>query len=941
MAFISITVVASMIFFQHPSTSSFLSNLFPNDLSTLSESYSYSPTNTELQLRLNKYQGLEKFLVNDLDWEFINIFDNETNISTKYLDIELEINRTVWNFMVDAVANPTLAKCQTAEPYIREDFPNFTCSNSNHRNILLSNLQNFTQKGLRLRKSDIFQNFSKIDNKTIVNILIPKDNLKVNDVLEIGENSITYTVTTFSTTESIDTNVTQENNFSHLTIDNTVAPYDSLVLYYPFDANFTRNDNTTYDYSGSGNDGNPERSPSVDAWNNTGCFVGGCVKIHDKDDNINTNAHIVNTSLNFTYSLWIKREVDGINNGVMWTVTNDASLLRVTNGNVLLYQTNADSTIGTTSITVSSGFTYIAVTYNGTDIVLYVNGIEDGNETKVATDSPTQNHYIGLNDGNNFNGTIDEVMIFNQTLTATQILDIYMNQSNRFHGGGLQEFKDFNVSLGAENAVNVSADFLRDLQSNMSLRMGQWELGLGYQDAIDGDNATVAMEDGIMAWYHFDNVSNQGENDTLAMDWSGNGNNGTASGGFLANNSGYYNGSFHFNFDDGNYVQIDNSLTTVRTIYGWYKIDTFSNFNRLFDWRENNGFSIYCDGSTDCALRYGGTTTDRAVIKNLNTDQWYNFVATHNGTDAIMYLDGALVGSGTVAVDDTAGTFYIGRFNENQQFFNGSIDEVMIWNRSLSSDEIKSLYIKGRALYNFTAPQNLTASLENTTFTIANTSERFLPEFQFIAGNISDIFYSPLLRPNLIFDFFQATVAAAGDDPPVSILSRPGNNSNFTGGSLITFEVNATDDFNLQNITFTLYNPDDSINVSNSTNWTGTTNSTTFVYNLTVDGLYFWNGLVTDNASQTDWAVNFTLNISTFVLGDTCSCPTINTNWVVSMSDNCIISEACDIGIGNLSFTDTGNYTCDANINISHMLNVPSNSIVYIFDQCLLEVTKT
>ncbi|GAH07836.1 unnamed protein product, partial [marine sediment metagenome] len=65
--------------------------------------------------------------------------------------------------------------------------------------------------------------------------------------------------------------------------------------------------------------------------------------------------------------------------------------------------------------------------------IMYRNGnsIGDmtGNDTLEISISPT----IGKSEGNYFlNGTIDEVMIFNTSLTATQILELYNNQSARF-----------------------------------------------------------------------------------------------------------------------------------------------------------------------------------------------------------------------------------------------------------------------------------------------------------------------------------------------------------------------------------------------------------------------------------------------------------------------------------------------------------------------------
>ena len=116
--------------------------------------------------------------------------------------------------------------------------------------------------------------------------------------------------------------------------------------------------------------------------------------------------------------------------------------------------------------------------------------------------------------------------------------------------------------------------------------------------------------------------------------------------------------------------------------------------------------------------------------------------------------------------------------------------------------------------------------------------------------------------PTLIWE---GCVAPPADSAPVSILSFPADNDNFTAGTKVSFEINATDDSNLVNVTLFIWNPDDSLNHTNTTTWSGTTNSTIFVRNLTADGLYLWNGYVCDNATvtQCDWDVNRTLNIST------------------------------------------------------------------------------
>jgi len=101
--------------------------------------------------------------------------------------------------------------------------------------------------------------------------------------------------------------------------------------------------------------------------------------------------------------------------------------------------------------------------------------------------------------------------------------------------------------------------------------------------------------------------------------------------------------------------------------------------------------------------RYGfylssiGTSFDASVFTNsaLETGRWYHMCGTSDGT-VKLYLDGVQQSatstlSGGIK-DDVDSSVFIGKFGRSDSEFNGSIDEVMIFNRSLSSDEIKSLY---------------------------------------------------------------------------------------------------------------------------------------------------------------------------------------------------------------------------------------------------------
>ena len=84
--------------------------------------------------------------------------------------------------------------------------------------------------------------------------------------------------------------------------------------------------------------------------------------------------------------------------------------------------------------------------------------------------------------------------------------------------------------------------------------------------------------------------------------------------------------------------------------------------------------------------------------KNSTDSAWFHLVNS-SGT---LYVNGA-VGSGQIIpATNSSGTVIIGKNNAGN-YFNGTIDDVRIYNRSLSADEIK-------ALYNYTKPSYVVSS---------------------------------------------------------------------------------------------------------------------------------------------------------------------------------------------------------------------------------------
>ena len=63
---------------------------------------------------------------------------------------------------------------------------------------------------------------------------------------------------------------------------------------------------------------------------------------------------------------------------------------------------------------------------------------------------------------------------------------------------------------------------------------------------------------------------------------------------------------------------------------------------------------------------------------------------------------------------------------------------------------------------------------------------------------------------------------------------------------------------------------------------------------------------------------------------DSCSCPNLNNDWEIDLTDSCVIVDNCDIGTGDITFINTGVATFNAIIQAQNMDSPPNNGILFI-----------
>jgi len=89
-----------------------------------------------------------------------------------------------------------------------------------------------------------------------------------------------------------------------------------------------------------------------------------------------------------------------------------------------------------------------------------------------------------------------------------------------------------------------------------------------------------------------------------------------------------------------------------------------------------------------------GTTTNSYSTTVPNKDTWYHVVGTYNGTHQMIYINGVLEDTDeqTGVIRNGTNELEIGIRNTGSDFANATIDDVRIFNRTLSANEVDSLY---------------------------------------------------------------------------------------------------------------------------------------------------------------------------------------------------------------------------------------------------------
>lgn len=217
-------------------------------------------------------------------------------------------------------------------------------------------------------------------------------------------------------------------------------------------------------------------------------------------------------------------------------------------------------------------------------------------------------------------------------------------------------------------------------------------------------SATAAFAQGPIGWWKLDDTTG-----TVAVDASGNGNMGTVNGAVQINVPGTLAGAFRFANGEVRVPYGSGTLapaTTNVTVSAWINPSGYL-CNGFGQCGVVSSEGIFGDGTNGFGLRvidngntlqfcwgteaYSGTCTYAAHA--FQTGVWTHIAGTYDGTTFRNYVNGVEIGQQAVAMAplNTTRDLVIGALPSGNLSFEGAIDDVRVYGRTLSAAEVSDL----------------------------------------------------------------------------------------------------------------------------------------------------------------------------------------------------------------------------------------------------------
>ncbi|MFC1741504.1 LamG-like jellyroll fold domain-containing protein [Nanoarchaeota archaeon] len=526
------------------------------------------------------------------------------------------------------------------------------------------------------------------------------------------------------------------NNRSYPATAN-VSDFSNIVLLLPFE-NYTQSSDAYKDYSTFGNDGVVTGA----SWNSTGGHDGyGSYEFNGSGTYIDVaHSDSLNLTVELTIALWIYPLSSTGDTALVYKVDGswDDYWLRFEDDNSLRgrlgFGNTPDDDPGTI---VLNEWNFVVFTANTTHQKLYVNGTEVATaDSNGILSGDTVDLRIGATSGtpaNYFNGTIDDVMIWNISLTPEQITLLHENRTSMIVSNETSVGDVWQACITPNDGLLDGDESCSNTLTIRQLFYTDVELNSTYGTNYTTDNLTVYYQlpsdfiwnaTNITNWYlngtsiavlNMPFEATGGNESSWVKDYTNFSNDGSMTGGNNAtwNSTGGYDGFGAYDFDgEDDLIAVANSpsinLTGSLAISAWIKLaEAPGDLKRIVDkskhdvW-SNTVYGLDLDASAKPRLALGNNGASAGDIvtatSGISVGDWYHLVGVFESGSALrIYINGALNNT-LVTAKTTINTndydLIIGSSNSftPTRYFNGIIDDVRIYNRSLTPEQVQLLY---------------------------------------------------------------------------------------------------------------------------------------------------------------------------------------------------------------------------------------------------------
>ena len=452
----------------------------------------------------------------------------------------------------------------------------------------------------------------------------------------------------------------KEYNQSFVISDNPIV--NGLVAYYPME-------------KGGGkilNDATKNNRGVIDGatWSDNSLFGYHALSFDGSDDYVDIGRGIGEGLSELTVSAWINTDdisnahqvvgADGSNVFQVFTDPDgsygnkDGMVFGIADSNGTWYRTVSNKDINT------NNWYFVTAVYDGEYQRIYINGQESGSSKigSITTNQPNDKTFIGANNSNNtangnwWNGLIKNFRIYDRALSSAEIGDLY--SSKTFSGDRVTDSDVPNQENGGVSRYEFESDTIDSWGSN------------------NGTDNTGSSEGYVSGVYG------------SAKDFNG--------------GSGYID----VNYGDGGEI-----IYTDWTVSGWINVFDWSDSNRK-EWlsvSEDRTDSRPLDFVHESgSIKHYRGKADGEVMSHGVSDEtgWHQMTVTQNRissntVDLIMYFDGERVDSTTADYENMRPSlkFNIGRSVQGNLNWNGGIDDIRLYNETLSQSQVKKLYRLG------------------------------------------------------------------------------------------------------------------------------------------------------------------------------------------------------------------------------------------------------